>query len=113
MVGHVAFWLECVDHVVEVLLCGRTDVHVAPFGSGYVPGGTWPHADVHNAREAAWTAAQPDVAVLDRLERAAARARAVLATVTADEEQRHARYLGEVVGHLHEHRAELDGAREG
>lgn len=110
MVAHVAFWQEAVRPVVTTMLRdGSPPEGGFSFGSGYVPAGDWPGADVHNAREAAWAREQPADVVLDRLDRAHADLLAVAASVTDDERLAHASYFAGVVDHFREHLAELEG----
>ena len=107
MAAHVAFWLECVDPVVNGMHRGRVEIAGWRFGSGYVADAGWPDADTHNAREAAWARDRSADAVLDRLDRATARAAVVLSSVTDDERAANPRYYAEIAAHLREHTEEL------
>jgi hypothetical protein len=107
MLGHVAFWEEAAVPVILHMLRGTAIPGGWRFGSGYVPAGEWPAADVHNAREAAWAADQPIQTVLLRWDEAHSGLLGVLATVTEDEAVRHSDYFGGLSAHLREHAAGL------
>jgi hypothetical protein len=109
MVSHAAFWLETVQPFVTGMWRGDPSAFGYRFTSGYVSEGDWPEADVHNAREAAWSREQPADVVLARLDAAAITVREFLETVTDDEATAHEQYFREVVEHLDEHRLELLG----
>jgi hypothetical protein len=88
MIAHVAFWEEAVEGAVRGLFRGESTEGFR-FGSGYIPHGEWPRADVHNAREAA-----------------------SLATVTDEEIATHERYFNEIGVHFEEHLPELEALLE-
>lgn len=106
MVAHVAFWKEASVGVVRNLFRGEPAAAVA-FGSGYEPGETWPAADEHNAREAAWARTQTAAAVVERLDRAHRLQCETLAIVTDDERAAHAGWFDVLGDHEREHLAEL------
>ena len=81
------------------------------FGSGYSPAaGEWPPADVHNAREAAWTRERTASDVVERWSAARAQLLAVLDTVTDDEVAEHGDDFASLGTHHDEHRRELEGS---
>ena len=105
MLAHVAFWMETVPPYVTGAFRGDPSAFSITFPSGYVAGeGDWPHADVHNAREAAWARDRAAAEVMGRAERAHDELRAFLTTVTDDEVAANAAYFAEVADHLEEHR---------
>lgn len=114
LLSHVAFWDECVGPVLHMFLRGNEGMPSdwPGFASGFVPpdDGSWPDADVHNAREAEWARSQHDDAVLTRLDNAHVQARGYLARLTPEEvaDERFRNYvIGEKVAHYDEHRREL------
>lgn len=111
MLGHVAFWLEAFEYVLEVMLREGETRPGYGFGSGYWPSDDedWPHFDVHNAREAAWARAQPAEAVLARLDAARDRHRELLQSLTEAElaDERFTGLVGQEASHLAEHLPEL------
>lgn len=111
MVAHVAFWLETTPPFVSGAFRGDESAFAVTFPSGYVPAedGSWPAADVHNAREAEWARTQDPDAVLQRLRDAQRRLTDFLATVSDEEATQQADYYRDIAGHLDSHRAtELD-----
>jgi hypothetical protein len=110
MIAHVAFWEEAAVPVIRFMLRGKPMPASWEFGSGTFHEQSWPTADVHNAREAAWARARTDAEVLDRWEAAHAALMEELATVTGDEASRHARYFAELAEHLDDHLPELEAA---
>lgn len=113
MLGHIGFWMEATEPVVEGMFRGKDLPEDWAFGSGYVHGendGEWPKADVHNAREAEWARARPAAEVVDRLDRAHAKSVELARSLTDDELQdsRFRDHLQEKAGHYDGHRAELE-----
>jgi hypothetical protein len=113
MLAHVAFWEEAPIGFVTTAIRGQdlSDAPDAPwrFGSGYVPEGDWPRADVHNRREAEWARSQTPASVMARWERAHANLVAFLATVTDEEAEKHAAYFfDEIPRHYTVHLPELE-----
>jgi hypothetical protein len=113
MLAHVAFWEEAPIGFVTTAIRGQelSDAPDAPwrFGSGYVPEGGWPRADVHNAREAEWARSQSGEAVMARWDRAHANLVAFLATVSEEEARKHASYFfDEIPRHYGVHLPELE-----
>jgi hypothetical protein len=108
MLGHAAFWLETVPPFVTGMWRGDPSAFDFTFPSGYRPEEPWPRADVHNAREAAWTRGRSLAEVRERLDTAAARIMSFLETVTDEEVTAHAAYFAEAHDHLDEHRRELE-----
>lgn len=106
MVAHVAFWLETTPPFVTGSFRGRPEAFEHEFPSGYSPpdDGTWPAADVHNAREAAWARETDGRSVLARLDTAYDALATFLATVSDDEASTHAGYFADIAGHLDNHR---------
>lgn len=106
MVAHVAFWLETVPPFVSGAFRGDDAAFAVTFRSGYVPpdDGSWPGADVHNAREAAWAREQTPDAVLQRLDDATRSLREFLVTVSDEEAAERADYYRDIAGHLDAHR---------
>src|SRR5262245_42929154 len=90
MVAHVAFWEEAAVFVITYMYRGQPAPSGYAFGSGYVPGATWPRADEHNAREAEWARGQTMGAVLERWDRAYEELATLLETVTDEERGQHA-----------------------
>lgn len=112
MVAHVAFWLETTPPFVTGAFRGRPEAFELEFPSGYVPAddGSWPAADVHNAREAAWAREQDGASVVARLDAAYAALTEFLESVTDEEATTHAGYFADTPGHLDNHRrTELEG----
>jgi Mycothiol maleylpyruvate isomerase N-terminal domain len=118
MLSHVAFWDETVTPVIAMLLRGG-DMPGPDQWPGFASGfeapndGTWPHFEIHNAREAEWGRGQSNETIVDRLDKAHAQAAAAIAALTPDEVQneRFRGYvLGEKIGHYEEHLAELAGS---
>ena len=110
MLGHMGFWTEAVEAVIVTMFRGETLPADWGFGSGYEPDeAEWPRAVVHNAREAAWARERALSDVLARLERAEARAFAIVDGLTAAElaDERFRDYIAEKSGHYAEHGAEL------
>lgn len=111
MLAHVAFWAETVEMVIVGQLRGEPISETEWYGGddlGITAG--WPHADVHNAREADWGRRHGTREVLQRLD--AAHRRAVVTTASLDdEEMADDRFTGKVqratVEHYTEHLAEL------
>ena len=108
LVAHVAFWDEAVEGAVTGLFRHQDLPPGWSFGSGYVPGGEWPHFEVHNAREAAWARNQTAATVLERSEAAHRRMITFLRTTTDDELSAHADYFDSLGEHHREHLAELE-----
>lgn len=106
MVAHVAFWLETTPPFVSGAFRGEEGAFEVTFPSGYAPpdDGSWPAADVHNAREAAWARKQTAAVVLQRLHEARRRLDEFLVTVTDDEATEQAGYYRDIAGHLDAHR---------
>lgn len=113
MLGHVAFWLEAFEYVLEAMLRGGETRPGYGFGSGYWPSDDedWPHFDVHNAREAAWAREQPPEVVLARLDAARDRHRELLESLTEAElaNEDFTGLIGREAGHLEEHLPEIAG----
>lgn len=113
MLGHMGFWMEASEAVVEAMFRGKDLPKGWAFGSGYTHGeddGEWPRADVHNAREAEWARGRPASEVIARLDRAHAKSLELARSLT-DEELRDSRFrehFQEKAGHYDEHRAELE-----
>ena len=111
VLGHIAFWLEAVVPVATYMLRGQEIPPGNYFASGYIPGDTWPNEDVHNAREAAWAAAQPFEAVIERFERAQQLVISTLATTITDADiESNIGYYHSVAGHIRSHIVELSTA---
>lgn len=106
MAAHVAFWLETVPPFVTGAFRGQPEAFEVEFPSGYssADDGSWPAADVHNAREAAWAREQDGPSVIARLDAAYDALAAFLETVTDDEGTTHAGYFADIAGHLDNHR---------
>lgn len=106
MVAHVAFWLETTPPFVTGAFRGQPTAFEMTFPSGYAPpeDGSWPNADVHNAREAAWARDQDGATVVARLDTAYAALGEFLETVTDEEATTHAGYFADIPGHLDNHR---------
>lgn len=114
LLSHVAFWDETVGPVLHMILRGQPGMPAdwPGFASGYQApdDGTWPHFDVHNAREAEWARSQTAETVIDRLDTAYAQARAYLAACTPEEvqDERFREYvLDEKAPHYEQHRRDL------
>lgn len=113
MLGHMGFWMEACEPVVESMFRGKDLPEGWAFGSGYMHGeddGPWPRADVHNTREAEWARDRAIAEVIDRLDRAHAKA-LELARSLSDGELRDDRFREHFhgkAGHYDEHRAELE-----
>lgn len=109
MVAHVAFWLETTPPFVSGAFRGDPSAFEVTFPSGFVPpaDGSWPSADVHNAREAAWAREQTSEVVWQRLREAQRRLDQFLITVTDEEAVAHAGYYRDISGHLDAHRGEF------
>ncbi|HEX4211818.1 MAG TPA: DinB family protein [Candidatus Dormibacteraeota bacterium] len=118
MLAHVAFWEETVAPFVEGMLRGRDWPDQAEWhgGGGFDGTDGWPHADVHNAREAAWARTHSVAEVLARWDRAHARCLAAVGGLS-DAELADARFIDEVkmqtYGHYPEHLAEMRAAASG
>jgi hypothetical protein len=112
MLAHIAFWDEAVIPVVVRMFRGEELPAGWAFGSGDLglPEGTWPEADVHNAREATWARGRSSADVIERCDRAHAQLVALLATVTDDEVASHLDYFSDLGNHYVEHLQELRGA---
>lgn len=113
MLGHIAFWDECVEPVVIGILRGDVAAMVGwRFGSGYVPDddADWPHEDVHNAREGGWAKSVPLADVIARLDAAHLGAVAAIETFTEDElaDEKFRDYVIRQAAHYNDHRAELE-----
>lgn len=102
MLAHVAFWDEAVVPIVVTMFRGEELPADWAFGSGDLglANGTWPEADVHNAREATWARARSSPEVIERCDRAHGQLVALLATVTDDEVVRHLDYFSDLGSHL-------------
>ena len=112
MVAHVAFWLETTPPFVSGAFRGDESAYAVTFPSGFVPGedGSWPAADVHNAREAAWAREQAADVVVERLRAAHRRLSEFLETATDDEAVERDGYYRDIALHLDAHRIEeLEG----
>jgi hypothetical protein len=107
LAAHVAFWDEAVEGYVTGALRHQDLPPGWTFGSGYRPGGEWPHFEVHNAREAEWAREQTAAAVLARSAAAHDRMVEFLSTVTDQELSDHADYFERLGEHHAEHLAEL------
>lgn len=113
MLGHMAFWTEATEAVVEAMFRGKELPDGWAFGSGYMHGendGEWPRADVHNAREAEWARERPAAEVIARFDRANAKSLELARSLTDEELQdnRFSEHFQEKAGHYDEHRAELE-----
>ena len=91
MLAHLAFWEETSVPVIQVIYRGGPSLPVEQWYGGtdleLPPNATWPHADIHNEREARWARSRNAAEVLQRLKQARQKLKTVLATVT-DEESR-------------------------
>lgn len=113
MLGHMAFWMEACEPVVNGMFRGKDLPEGWTFGSGYMHGendGPWPRADVHNAREAEWARTRTSNEVIERWDRAHATAVELARSLTAEEleDDRFRQHFEEKAGHYDEHRAELE-----
>lgn len=113
MLGHMGFWMEATEAVVEAMFRGKSLREGWAFGSGYTHGeadGPWPRADVHNAREAEWARGRTAEEVLGRLDRAQAKALELARSLTEQElkDSQFREHFEEKAGHYDEHRAELE-----
>lgn len=113
MLGHMGFWMEATEAVVEAMFRGKELPEGWAFGSGYTHGendGEWPRADVHNAREAEWARDRSASEVIARLDRAHAKALELARSLTDQELQddRFREHFQEKAGHYDAHRAELE-----
>ena len=108
LLAHVAFWLETIPPFVDGAFRGRAAAFDVTFPSGFVPpgDGSWPSADVHNAREAAWAREQTGAAVVQRLDLGYRQLASFLPTITDEEAVAHADYFADIAGHLESHRRE-------
>ena len=109
MAAHVAFWLETVPPFVSGAFRGDVTAFDVTFPSGYTApdDGSWPAADVHNAREAAWAREQTSETVMQRLQDALRSLEAFLLTVTDSEAAERAEYYRDIGLHLVDHTNEL------
>lgn len=107
MLAHVAFWEEAVIAVITLMYRNQELPQGWTFGSGYYPGDTWPAADVHNAREAAWARSRSSEELMERWAVAHQQLLATLATVTDAEAKEQTEYFGQIAKHLDEHLPEL------
>ena len=113
MLGHMGFWTEATEPVVEGMFRGKQLPNGWAFGSGYMHGendGPWPRADVHNAREAEWARGRSSAEVIERFDRAHAKSVELARSLSDDELQddRFRDHFQEKAGHYDEHRAELE-----
>lgn len=108
MVAHVAFWLETTPPFVSGAFRGDEAAYAVTFPSGFVPpdDGSWPTADVHNAREASWALEQTSNVVVQRLREAQRRLEEFLVTVTDEEAIERVGYYRDIASHLDAHRTE-------
>jgi len=111
MLAHVAFWAETVEMVIVGQLRGEPISEAEWYGGDDLRlSGSWPHADVHNAREAEWARRHSTREVLQRLDAAHRRAVTTAASLD-DDEMADERYTGKVrantIYHYTEHLAEL------
>lgn len=115
ILAHVAFWEETVAPFIQGMLRGRGWPDQAEWhgGGGFDGARGWPEADVHNAREAAWSRTRSAADVLARWDRAHDRCLAAVRDLT-DEEAADPRFVDEVrnqtYGNYPEHLAELGAA---
>ncbi|MGE0598703.1 MAG: DinB family protein [Dehalococcoidia bacterium] len=111
MLGHVAFWDEAVFGFMTSVLRQLPLPPDWSFGSGYRPAadGTWPHFDVHNAREAEWAREQSAETVRTRLSAAHHTMLDAVATVTEDEFHLQREYYEGLGSHYLDHLSELEG----
>ncbi len=109
MVAHIAFWDEAVVPVVVTMFRGEELPANWAFGSGDLglAEGTWPEADVHNAREARWARGRSSAEVIERCDRAHGQLVALLATLADDEVMHHLGYFANLGNHYVEHLQEL------
>jgi hypothetical protein len=112
MVAHVAFWLETTPPFVSGAFRGDVTAFDVTFPSGYSApdDGSWPAADAHNEREAAWARQQTAETVTSRLEDAIRNLQTFLSSVTDSEAAERADYYRDIGSHLDAHREELAGA---
>lgn len=105
MLAHIAFWDEAVVPVVVTMFRGQSLPPGWAFGSGDLdlPAGSWPPADVHNAREAAWARGRSSAEVLERCDRAHQQLVTLLLTVTDQEAVEHRDYFRTLGTHYQEH----------
>ena len=113
MLGHMGFWMEASEAVVEAMFRGKELREGWAFGSGYTHGeedGEWPYSDVHNAREAEWARGRTSDEVIGRLDRAHKKALELARSLTDEELQddRFREHFQEKAGHYDEHRSELE-----
>ncbi|MGE3074382.1 MAG: DinB family protein [Dehalococcoidia bacterium] len=111
LLGHIAFWDEAVFGFVTSVLRQRELSADWSFGSGFRPAedGTWPHFDVHNAREAAWARTQPADTVRSRLKTAHRMMVDSVASATEDEYLIQRDYYEGLGSHYLDHLPELEG----
>jgi hypothetical protein len=118
MLAHVAFWEETVAPFVDGMLRGRDWPHQADWhgGGGLDSTSGWPAAEVHNAREAAWSRARSVAEVVARWDRAHARCLALVRDLS-EAELADARFAegvkAQTYGHYPDHVAELQTALAG
>ncbi len=116
MLAHLAFWEETSLPVIETLYRGGPVLPGEQWYGGedleLAPDAPWPHADIHNAREARWARSRSAAEVLERLKHARQKLKAVLATVT-DEESRGpigTQWSGAAIcRHVDHHLAQIEG----
>lgn len=109
LLSHIAFWDEAAVGAIIGMMRRQSMPTGWGFGSGYVPqGGSWPTAEVHNAREAAWARGRLDSEVIERLDRAHAGFVDVLLTVTQEEIDQDDSYFARLGHHYREHLHELE-----
>jgi hypothetical protein len=108
MLGTVAFWDEAAFGWITLGIRGGELPAGWTFASGFDHGQGWPHADVHNAREAAWAKAKSTDEVLARLDAAHEQLLAILSTVGKEEATKNADYFSQLGGHYAGHRPELE-----
>lgn len=118
MVAHVSFWEEALYPIINAMYRRKEVVPEEWYGGddlALTPGGPWPSADVHNAREAAWARAKSAQDVMARWDRAHELLLSVLMTIS-DDEARSDEYLARIgaltYDHYAEHLAELQAWRD-
>lgn len=109
MIAHVAFWDEAVVPVVVTMFRGQDLPQGWTFGSGDLgpSDGSWPEADVHYAREAAWARTRSATEVIDRCDRAHTQLMRLIDTLTDDEVADHLQYFQDLGSHYCEHLLEI------
>ena len=113
MLGTIAFWDEAAFGWITTGIRRQPLPDGWTFGSGYLPGDSWPRADEHNERESGWAKDRRVAEVLQRCDRAHEQLLRTIDTVTDEEAEKNPDYFRQLGEHYKDHKPELEALETG